>query len=276
MEYNYKVYAHINKTNGKIYVGITCRSLKQRWGNGKGYNGHFGRAIDKYGWDGFEHELIASGLTEKEAKRFEILLIDKLKTQDEEYGYNLTKGGDGTCGYHHSKESRNKMSETKRKKYKIHNPLYGVKRPHAANNAPRKAVWQFDFDGNFIKEYSSIREVARDTEYTNRGTIAKCCQGISQHAYNYLWVYKGDYAMLNKLIDNVRNSKRIFGLYVKVNQYDLNYNLIVAHASIRDACRYNKKSEYYIRKRLEEGYRGKKDIYIFEYANEKGDEVNDS
>ena len=111
MEYNYKVYAHINKTNGKIYVGITCKSLKQRWGNGKGYNGHFGRAINKYGWDGFEHELIASGLTEKEAKCFEILLIDKLKTQDEEYGYNLTKGGDGTCGYRHSEESKNKMSD---------------------------------------------------------------------------------------------------------------------------------------------------------------------
>lgn len=44
----YKIYAHINKTNGKIYIGQTCReNVNQRWRNGNGYvnNVSFYRAI---------------------------------------------------------------------------------------------------------------------------------------------------------------------------------------------------------------------------------------
>lgn len=32
------VYAHINKTNNKIYVGITSQIPEKRWLNGKGYS----------------------------------------------------------------------------------------------------------------------------------------------------------------------------------------------------------------------------------------------
>jgi predicted GIY-YIG superfamily endonuclease len=36
---NYKVYAHINKQNGKAYIGITKQELSARWRNGgKGYS----------------------------------------------------------------------------------------------------------------------------------------------------------------------------------------------------------------------------------------------
>ena len=51
---SYKIYAHINKINGKIYIGQTCRkNVNQRWRNGRGYinNVAFYRAIQKYGWD---------------------------------------------------------------------------------------------------------------------------------------------------------------------------------------------------------------------------------
>ena len=38
----------------------------------------FWNAIEKYGWDNFDHEIIASNLTLKEANQFETLLITKL------------------------------------------------------------------------------------------------------------------------------------------------------------------------------------------------------
>lgn len=120
----YKVYIHTNKTNNKKYVGITKRNPLNRWKNGAGYKGQpkFYRAICKYGWNGFIHEIIASNLTENEAKNFEILLIDKLDTISN--GYNVSKGGD--TGNNVS------MTEEERIKRRIMfsgegNPRFGVK-----------------------------------------------------------------------------------------------------------------------------------------------------
>ena len=47
------VYIHVNKTNGKCYVGITTQKPYDRWGsNGCNYKGQvFYNAIRKYGWD---------------------------------------------------------------------------------------------------------------------------------------------------------------------------------------------------------------------------------
>lgn len=94
----YCVYAHINKSNNKIYVGQTKfgDDPNKRWRDGKGYQGCacFYQAIQKYGWDGFEHELIASNLTQKEANSFEELLISLLRTRESACGYNIQPGGD--------------------------------------------------------------------------------------------------------------------------------------------------------------------------------------
>ena len=94
---NYTVYMHTNKTNNKVYVGITYRNVQERWQNGLGYKKDqpvFYNAIRKYGWDGFEHIVFAEHLTEKEAKHMEILLIALYKTNckkydNPEYGYRF-------------------------------------------------------------------------------------------------------------------------------------------------------------------------------------------
>ena len=70
-------------------------STIRRWNNGKGYKRNliFYDDIEKYGWDNFDHEVIASGLTKEEGENFEILLIKKLETQNSDKGYNLEYGG---------------------------------------------------------------------------------------------------------------------------------------------------------------------------------------
>ena len=92
-----------------MYIGITKQKPELRWkSNGCGYKMHvyFWNAIQKYGWDNFEHEIVASGLTKEEAGNFEKLLIKKLDTTNDEHGYNLDKGG--TYGLH-SEASKDKM-----------------------------------------------------------------------------------------------------------------------------------------------------------------------
>lgn len=68
---NYCVYLHTSPTN-KYYVGITKQNPLKRWANGRGYckNKHFYKAILKYGWDNFKHEIVFSGITKDEAIQF--------------------------------------------------------------------------------------------------------------------------------------------------------------------------------------------------------------
>lgn len=90
------MYVHINKINGKKYVGITGRDPYVRWGkNGIHYSGNicFWNAINKYGWDNFEHIIIKTGLTVTEASILEIMFISLWKTQYKTNGYNIKSGG---------------------------------------------------------------------------------------------------------------------------------------------------------------------------------------
>lgn len=112
------VYIHKNKITNKAYIGITSLSPQKRWGpNGNGYNTQisFYGAIQKYGWDNFEHIIWAEGLTEKEAEKLEVILIALFKTncckyKNPTYGYNMTDGGEGGNGCVRSDEVRNKIS----------------------------------------------------------------------------------------------------------------------------------------------------------------------
>ncbi len=94
---NYSVYCHTNKINNKNYVGITKQSPEFRWGiDGKNYKNkcpHLWSAIKKYGWNNFEHQIIATGLTMTEACECEKVLIEQYNANDPKYGYNILSGG---------------------------------------------------------------------------------------------------------------------------------------------------------------------------------------
>ena len=60
----WSVYIHISPSN-KYYVGITSKTPEERWRNGFGYytQSYFYNAIQKYGWDNFQHEIISENLS---------------------------------------------------------------------------------------------------------------------------------------------------------------------------------------------------------------------
>lgn len=139
----YTVYCHTNKINGKKYIGTTKQKPYKRWANGKGYRNQtrFCEAIAKYGWHNFQHEILYTGLSRKEAEKLEIELISYYKTADKEHGYNTDYGGISKRGF--SDEHKKKISkasfgktvsgETRAKMSKMMtgsgNPMYGKKRP---------------------------------------------------------------------------------------------------------------------------------------------------
>ena len=119
MEFDNKwtVYMHISPSN-KRYIGITSKEPKKRWGlDGRKYhhNKHFINAIEKYGWDNFQHIIVAKGLDEETAKWLEIELIREWDTTNPNKGYNVSPGGNvTTLGKKYSEESKEKMSERKK------------------------------------------------------------------------------------------------------------------------------------------------------------------
>ena len=108
----YCVYKHTCLKNGKLYIGITSRKPETRWGcEGYGYhhNAYFTNAIKKYGWDSFSHEILYSGLSLEEAEQKEIELIALFKSNEREFGYNISSGGDPGNGTHCSEERKAKI-----------------------------------------------------------------------------------------------------------------------------------------------------------------------
>lgn len=107
----YTIYMHKNKINGKVYIGQICQDLAARWKNGYGYKTctAFYRAIQKYGWNNFEHIIISTKLTKEEADKREQELIMQYKSDNKEYGYNIRSGGSkGTL----SKETIEKIRQS--------------------------------------------------------------------------------------------------------------------------------------------------------------------
>lgn len=138
MNKKYCVYCHKNKVNGKRYIGLTFYKPERRWRNGHGYDSQelFANAISRYGWDNFEHIIVADGLTESDAKELEKKLIAQYKSNDRRYGYNITIGGESASGYRHTEKTRKKMSE-QRKCEK--NSFYGKHHTEETKEKIRKA-----------------------------------------------------------------------------------------------------------------------------------------
>ena len=116
---------HTSPSNKK-YIGVTSQKPERRWRkNGTGYKDHiyFWRAIQKYGWDNFEHDILYANLTKEEAEQKEVELIAYYNSNNIGFGYNMSIGGEsGSKGYKYTDEQRERMRVVNGGK---NNPMYG-------------------------------------------------------------------------------------------------------------------------------------------------------
>jgi len=104
----YLVYLHRNKINGKVYIGQThYKNPIRRWGHqGNGYcNQPFYQAIQKYGWDNFEHIILEDNIPESLITERESYWIQYYHATNPQYGYNIMDGSSWSL------EMRQKASE---------------------------------------------------------------------------------------------------------------------------------------------------------------------
>lgn len=94
------IYKITNLINGKIYVGQTTKTLRQRlakhWSEAKCAsrpNNYFHNALLKYGIENFIIEKLDTASSIEELNEKEYYWIEKLHSRDKDIGYNLMTGG---------------------------------------------------------------------------------------------------------------------------------------------------------------------------------------
>lgn len=174
------VYIHTNKINNKKYVGIT-NNPKVRWKQGGSeYRGdtHFYRAIQKYGWNNFNHEIVCIFYNRFMAGELEKYLIKLYNTMNSKYGYNGTSGGESVCILAEHVKQRMSESSTKKK------PIICLETK---------------------KIYKSI--AAAQKEYGQGATISDCCNGHHQTAGGVHWMFLEQYKQTDpSTIKNIINA----------------------------------------------------------------------
>ena len=220
----YTVYQHKNKINGKIYIGITSQKPEQRWGSqGCNYKSspHFYSAIQKYGWDNFEHNILFIDLTKEQACLKEQELIKEYNSMNREFGYNSTSGGDiftmneetkqkisqamignqNGLGHPCSEEKKEKISNaqkgrkfTEEHKQKLseaaknrHVPCSEEKKQILKEKSHKKSVYCEELD----KIFESVQECGRQLGIPATN-ISKLCNGRGKTLKGYHLRYYND------------------------------------------------------------------------------------
>ena len=190
------IYQHIRlDTNEVFYIGKGIQ---------KKQNYQYYRAFDKKRrnniWNSivskteFKVEILFTNLTEKECFNLEIELISKHGKIFDNSGTlaNYTNGGEGQLRFHKNSkkqiEAANKAREIAWSLPRTKNQIEAVTKNILKAN-PEKTVLQYDLNMNFIKEYKSLAEAARNIN-GNHGNISMCCQGKRKTAYKFIWKYK--------------------------------------------------------------------------------------
>jgi group I intron endonuclease len=211
------IYKIISPT-GKIYIGQSI-NIEKRWEGHKRYNGigpKLKNSYDKYGFENHMKEIIE----ECNIEQLNIREIFWKEYYINIYGWKkvlfceIYDAGGGPK----SQETKTKQSisqkfnlslpeiiEKRKINCKIAANKPGVQERAVANtdwgkrelnrmksmdySKIKKPVFQYDLEGNFIKEWNGFIDIKKELNYDS-SLIRKCCKGLPKTAYGFAWKYK--------------------------------------------------------------------------------------
>lgn len=252
------IYKFTSKITGQSYIGQSIKiehRYKEHLNNIKNFqeNSKWYQALREQGIENFEFSILEECQPEELNER-EIYWIQYYDSYNN--GYNSTPGGQTkycnpqliyeawdeglapleiaqklnigtTCVYnnligyknynkHEAKVRGGQLANKKRK-----NNLSLIKQK--LNN-----VYQYDLEGNFIKEWSSCKAIQRELGY-DPSYIGKCINGKRLSAYGYQWN--------SQKLDKIPSKIKTNGIPRKVIQLDLENNIICIHSSLKEAAK---------------------------------------
>lgn len=232
------IYAHINKQNNKVYIGQTIREPNIRFGNnGNNYkhsrNTLFYNAIQKYGWNNFEHKIIYT--IENESKDDLLLALNSLEEQEilkynscnREYGYNVESGGKNTSK---SDKTKQKISNSLNKnKKEIENIINEINKDNSeiipkTDFVDKKTILQY-IKGKYKEIENIINELNKDnseiiskTNFVDEKTILKyvknkyivCVNEIIENTINdNIEIKQKERIQIGEILDSIETFERV-------------------------------------------------------------------
>ena len=213
--------------NNKIYVGST-KNHKQRTDRHlndlklkKHHSKHLQRSWDLYGEENFSFGILEE-TTINELLIKEEFWINKLKSFNRKFGYNILKKPKSREGVKHSEKSKKLISKNSASRGKYYE--FSIR--------GSKKIYQYNINGDFIKEWLSIKEASDKLKIINKN-ISKCVLGERNVAGDFMWFdeFKG-----NKIPSYCK--------YKKVIQISLNGDIIKTYEKLSDVINENKNFTY--------------------------------
>ncbi len=211
------IYAVVNTITGNKYIGATTKNLEERKRDHlqkarKKVGGDFQNALRTYGPEAFEWVQIDTANSANELADKEREYVIKYDTKNN--GLNADRGGGFQKNiYQYDQETGSLISNFSQ--LEIAAISVGVDRKTISkaclgeikncagyywsytlsdNFMPeadkrKKKVFQFYFNGEFVRSYNSVSEASKFTGI-NSSSIAKCCRGKYKYAGEFYWEYE--------------------------------------------------------------------------------------
>lgn len=265
---NISIYRHIFP-NGKVYIGQTCQKPEYRWNNGRGYktSPFIFNAINKYGWDSIQHEVLFTGLDQLNADIIEEDLIYYYRQIGK--SYNLANGGSVNRGWKMSEEAKEKLriintgrtlSDEAKEKIRLsklgeNNPNYGKspseetrqKISKAMKGKGTKRVKQIDPEsGEVVKVWNSQIEAC---EFYN-GNHSLISDAIRRNSLTkgYYWKFEDDNTPLikkknpfSKEVEQIdKNTLEVIKVWDSLSEVERQLN--ISTSNISNVCKGKRKT----------------------------------
>jgi len=212
------IYGILNTVNGKWYIGQSV-DVRKRWRShrrelsmGIHPNAHLQSAFSHYGECAFSFEILEECAVADLNDREIVWIKEKGSYHN---GYNLTTGGDGTCGLLVSDETRKKMSAAHRgqkhseqtirriraghlnsetsaahmkrlREMKCSRPATDKEREHLLRLSKKQCKQVLCIDTGVV--YESAHEAAHAIG-SYQSNISACCRGKTETHRGYRWRY---------------------------------------------------------------------------------------
>lgn len=191
----------------KVYIGQTIsEEARKRQHKNRKNKTAFSKAIQKYGYDNFQYEILFRTAS-KSKTRMKVVLdamekyyIRLFDSTNPLFGYNLTEGGEGSYGYKHTEEAKLKMSKAQKGKTPWNigvamseeqkDKLRAVNKDYqrGAKNKRARAVIRMDVDKSHSVRFDTLTDAAASIQKRPSAIYYALNNGTIYN--NFYWEYE--------------------------------------------------------------------------------------